>query len=173
MFHVYTYREGLLARMAHDLRLTVHRYEVRLSGGKVVATFDPRSARVDGVARGEAVDPEGLSRADKASIERTLVADVVGSGEVRFEGRVAGGAASVVAGRLTLASGSAELLVPLTVQEDHVIVDTIVAPSQFGIRPYRALAGAIRLADRWRIRLVLPWPGGPLDGTEHRWVESG
>lgn len=155
-FHVYTYKDGLLARVAHDLRLTVTRFRVELADGRVTARFEPGSARVDGVAHGERIDLAGLSDKDKRTIEATIRDEILGTGVVRFEGAAAGGE---VRGTLTLAGRSAPLVVPVAARPGELVVDTTLTPSRWGVAPYKALAGAMRLQDRWRVRLVLPYSG--------------
>lgn len=179
MLHVYTFKEGLLSRLAHDLRLSVPRFEVGLSAGRVDAWFDPASARVDGVATGDRVDPDALSPRDKATIEATVRDEVLGVERVRFEGRVDGAPPIGVAGRLILhphVGGKpgpemrVEMRVPVRLAGDQLHVETVIQPSAFGVRPYRAMGGALRLADRWRVVLRLPWPGGSLAEVDHRWT---
>ena len=54
--HVFTFKEGLLSRLAHDLRLSVTHYDIELRAGRVRARFDVASARVDGVVVSDRVD---------------------------------------------------------------------------------------------------------------------
>lgn len=179
MLHVYTYKEGLLSRLAHDLRLSVPRFEVLLEGGAITAWFDPASARVDGVATGEGVDAQRLSAGDRASIEAVVRNEVLGTELVRFSGRVAGTRPEGVAGCLTLQPlvggrpgpvGRGDLHLAVGVEPGHVYVETSIVPSRFGVRPYRAMGGTLRLADRWRLVLRLPWPGGELAQAHQRWA---
>lgn len=164
--HVYTYKDGLLSRLAHDLRLHVARFGVALADGRVRVRVDPVSARVDGVPRGETIDPDAISIRDRRTIEATIVRDVLGGGPLLFEGAVA---AESVRGRLTMNGREAALDVPVLVASGGLVVDTEIVPSRWGVAPYRALAGAIRLQDRWRVRLVLPWEGGALREGSASW----
>lgn len=164
--HVHTFKDGLLARLAHDLRLHVGRFDVALDGGTVRASFDPASARVDGVMHGDRLDAAGLSDKDKRTVEETIHTMIV-RGPVSFEGEVAG---DRVRGRLTMNGQVRDLDLPVRVAKGELVVDTEIVPSRWGIAPYKALAGAIRLQDRWRVRLTLPVPAGdPRPAGPARW----
>lgn len=167
---VWTYRDGLLARLAHDLRLSVAAFAVTAREGRVVATFDPASARVDGVVRGNQLDATGLSAADARSIQAAIRETILGPEPVRFEGRIVEGAPPRVAGTLTLRGRAAPFEAPLTVRPQALACDAELVPTRWGIAPYRALGGAIRLQDRWRVRLTLPYEGGPPSALTGAWI---
>ncbi len=159
-FHVFTFKEGLLARLAHDLRLSVHDFSVTLQGGAVKATFRLGSLAVDGVAHGDAVDSKALSESDKQKIHGSMLEDVLQTRahpEARFEGRAraTGPQRFVVEGRLHLHGREQQVQVPLVHQGDTLTTSVTFEPSRFGIPPFKALAGAIRLQDRVVVRGVL------------------
>src|SRR5699024_3376872 len=49
---VFTFKEGILARAAHDLRLSLERFQVSLDQDTLSAAFETASLRVDGTMRG-------------------------------------------------------------------------------------------------------------------------
>jgi hypothetical protein len=155
--HVYTFKAGLLSRLAHDLRLRCERFEIVIDDGVVSATFDAASLRVDGVVTKGRLDPRGLSPSDYAKIEATARDEVLATRrhpQVTLQGRVevAGAGHPVVGGELTLAGRTAPL--PRTVvrrEGDGFRCTVQLAPSRWGIAPYRALAGALKLQDRVEI----------------------
>ena len=77
--HVYTYKEGVLSAIAHDLKIAVTRFKISvLEGGKVVeAEFDAGSLRVVCAMQGDAENRRSLSAGDKSKIERNIVKDVL------------------------------------------------------------------------------------------------
>ncbi|MES2641714.1 MAG: YceI family protein [Myxococcota bacterium] len=175
--HIYVYREGLLARFGHDLRLTVPRFEVTLRGDRVTAWFDVGSVRVDGAATGEKVDPTRLSEADKTKIQAAIageILDVARFPKVTLEGDVTFPGPAVRA-RLTMKGRTADEEIPVSRVPGLLRVNTVITPSRWGITPYKTLAGAIRLQDRWRIQLYLPWdpPLDALRGADKTWVGVG
>lgn len=163
---VFTYKDGLLARLAHDLRLTLGRFEIQREGATVQARFWPGSLRVDGaIDRRGQLDPAALSDSDRRKIGENIANEVLHldrSPEASFRGQiVADGAA--VEGELTLAGRSASVRVPVQAVGDRLRGEVTLVPSRWGIAPYRALAGAIKLQDRVLVRLDFP------EGVD-RWV---
>src|SRR4051812_29518356 len=65
--HVFTFKDGLLSAVAHDLELEVSRWSVRYDEQAITARFDASSLRV--------VSP--LSAEQKAEIEANIVRDVL------------------------------------------------------------------------------------------------
>ena len=162
---VYTFKAGVLGKLGHDLRLSLRDFEVRLRGTSVEARFATASFVVDGVAHGRKVDPEGLSSKDKSTIEGTIreLLESAKTAEARYHGEVVlaeGGRPRSVAGRLTLRGVEQAIDVQLEAHTDHIVASAAFAPTRFGIAPYKALAGAIRLQDRVEIELRLNVPEG-------------
>lgn len=158
---VFTFKDGLLARLAHDLRLSLRRYEVRREGAAITGTFWPGSLVVDGsVGKGGAVDADAFSAGDRGKIGDNL-AEVLKVGqhpEVRLVGTIAG---STITGTLTLAGETRPIRVEVLRGGGRLRGEVTLTPSQWGIAPYRALAGAIKLQDRVVVRVDLPVdPGG-------------
>jgi hypothetical protein len=173
--HVFTFKAGLLARLAHDLRLTVQSFDVTLLNGHVDARFDLRSLMVDGVAHGEQVDAHTLPDRDKRTIEQTINHDILMTGtqpSASFAGQVRalGSQRYAVEGKLELRKTLRPLTLEVSVQRGALVATASLAPSDFGIAPYKALAGAIRLADRVELRFSAALggrdPEALLHGTE-------
>ncbi|MDP2313164.1 MAG: hypothetical protein Q8P41_09690 [Pseudomonadota bacterium] len=177
--HVYVYREGLLARFGHDLRLTVPRFEVTLRGGRVTASFEVGSIRVDGAATGEKVDAGAISDADKVAIRGRITDEILLAAKhplVTLEGELVPHPQSpVVRARITMKGRTVDEEIPASRIPGILRVNTVIVPSRWGIAPYKTLAGAIRLQDRWRVQLYLPWepPLDALPGAEKTWVGVG
>ena len=155
---IFTFKEGLLSPVAHDLRLSVGRFEVELDGDRVVGRFPLDSLRVDGVMRDGRFDPDGLDAKQKAEVlenARTKVLRTREQPEVRFEGHYRAGR---LTGQLRLASR--EGLVDIAVGQlgGRLTGEVVLTPSRYGIPPFKALLGAIRLQDRVLVRFDLPAP---------------
>lgn len=164
--HVFTYKDGLLARLAHDLRLTLQRFEIQRDGAGVQARFWPGSLHVDGaIDRHGALDVNTLSDSDRRKIGENLAQDVLHLDrfpEASFRGQIVGG--SAVEGELTLAGRSASVRVPVQAAGGRLRGEVTLVPSRWGIAPYKALAGAIKLQDR--VRVVLDLPADPAGAGE-------
>jgi hypothetical protein len=159
--HVFTFKAGLLSRLAHDLRFRCESFEIEVKDGKVSARFDAAALRVDGVMRKDGLDPDGLSRSDYDKIEATVRGEVLAVArhpEIRFEGELtAAGHGVIVGGQLTLAGSSAAIASTGARRvADHWQLELEIVPSRWGVAPYKALGGALKLQDRVRIQIRVP-----------------
>lgn len=159
---VWTYKDPstVLARFAHDLcfeargfALTVREEAEQL---EVELRVDPRALALVGSARDGGLTP--VKPKDQAEIERTArdkVLEVGRYGEVVFRGR---GPAEAVAGTLTLHGRDAPLTVVSVRDGARWTGEVELTPSRWGIKPYRAFLGALKLADRvkvsWELELA-------------------
>src|SRR6188768_903091 len=80
---VFTFKEGLLSPVAHDLRLRVTKFsiEVDAASSSVVASFDTSSLRVDTPMKDGAENPTALSAVDKEKIAGQIREDVLHSSQ--------------------------------------------------------------------------------------------
>jgi hypothetical protein len=160
--HLFTHKAGLLARAAHDLRLSVRRFEITSTGESLEAWFDPASIVVDGVVTGGGVDLHSPSPADRRTIESTLREEILSTpvhSLVRYAGRLAGsGSRLTVEGTLSLKGRVEPVPVEVTAESGELFARVAIAPSRWGIPPYKALLGAIHLRDRVDIVLRVPDP---------------
>jgi len=156
---VLTFKDGLLARLAHDLQIRATSFDAKLEGDAIVVLVPLAKLKVEGAVEHGRVKPSVLSTSDLGKIERTMHDDVLASArhpEARFEGTV-DRTALRIRGRLTLHGRTIELA-PITFREDGELLraEVPLVPSRWGIAPYRALAGALKLQDRIIIRVALP-----------------
>jgi hypothetical protein len=151
---VYTFKEGLLSKLAHDLRFTLSRFSVSARGTEVSARFEIASLRVDGVMRSGKLERGELSQADREKIHETMK-DVVSSreyGEARLTAKLLTKEPPfVLEGLLTLRAETKPISLHLERQGDRLLGEITLIPSQWGIRPYRALGGTLKLQDRVRV----------------------
>lgn len=174
---LFTEKAGLMSAVAHDLKLLVTRFEVSVEGGAVRATFDASSVRVV-CARREGRDAPGvLSAKDRAEIEQNIARDVLQTAkypEIAFRSTAIapheGGFR--VDGVLSL-HGRERPIAMLARRHreepaagaagrpqhpaDLALVDGRLHQPDFGIVPYSAMLGALRIKPEVAFRLVLPW----------------
>ena len=152
LVHVYTYKRGLLSRVAHDLRFSVGLTELESSAGQVHATIRVSGLRVDGAMRGGSLSTGVLSDRDRARIRETTGREVLDETlhpVVKFRGCFT---AQGIEGELHLRGiWNSVVFVPSADRWS-----TELAPSRWKIRPYRALMGALELQDRVRIEVWHP-----------------
>ena len=151
---VETFREGLLSAMGHDLRLQAERawLEVGDEPWDVVAEVDASSLRVLGALHGDGrLDPAALSPKDRRTIEKATREEVLHADRhpvVRCRGERA---ARLAEHRLRL-EGALELhgrRRPLAVEVERTArtwrARFVVHQPDFGIRPYKAPLGVLRV----------------------------
>jgi polyisoprenoid-binding protein YceI len=152
---VRTYREGVAAKAGHDLIIAVTRWDatVEVAGEwTITLNADPRSLEVREGLRG--VKP--LTDKDRAEIRKTIDAKVLGSHPISFhsthvrpvdeQGRL------TVEGELSMAGTARPLTAQLTVGDGGAISGTIpLTQSNWGIKPYRGLMGALKVRDEVEI----------------------
>jgi hypothetical protein len=154
---LFTFKEGILSRVAHDLRLHVERFTVTREGDEIIARFEAASIVVDGVMHADRLDPNGLGQRDRDKITQTIRDDILRTRQhpsIEFRGRLDLPGLRCV-GELTLLGVRRPLTIHAKRERDHVCASVSLRPSEFGISPYKALAGAIRLQDRVRVDLDL------------------
>ena len=158
---VFTYKDGLLARLAHDLRLSLGRFEIVREGDEIRGRFWPGSLTVDGaIGRGGELDTRALSASDRSKIAGNIaehVLDLARFPEAAFTGKLAAGEGThTLEGTLTLVGRAVPLRVSVRAAGGRLLAEVPLVPSRWGIAPYRALAGAIKLQDRVLVKLDLP-----------------
>ncbi|MBN1334857.1 MAG: YceI family protein [Deltaproteobacteria bacterium] len=156
---VFTFKEGLLARLAHDLVLEVGAFEVKRTGADAFeVTVRADSLRAKGAIRDGRPDDRTLSRKDLADIDAHTRKDVLHPDRyplIRFRGRLV---ASRVEGELDLHGRVRPLAFPVTYTGGRVRGEVEFAPSRWGIPPFSALLGAMRIQDRVRVAFDVSVP---------------
>ena len=137
---VRTYREGVAAKAGHDLVIAVERVSASEADGVVTVEADPDSLAVREGLRG--VKP--LSDRDRDEIRKNIREKVLGTDPIVFRGSVRDGVAS---GDLTIAGRTRPVSVPLSIEGDRVSGAFQIVQSDWGIKPYRGLMGALKVRD--------------------------
>ena len=159
---VFTFKEGLLSPIAHDLRIRITRFSIQVDEpqSSVVASFDTSSLVVDTPMKDGAENPSALSAADKEKIAGQIRDDVLHSakhGQAEFRStsvtaRPDGG--YDVSGELALHGVTR----PLTAQTQLVAgrqqVELKLNQPDFGITPYRAMLGTLKIQPEVTIRIT-------------------
>lgn len=155
MIHVYTFKEGLLAKLAHNLRLHVEDPHVERDGDCVAVSFHVNQLRVDGtIDRSGALNSTELTEANKADIQSNITREIFPqSSEVTFRGRIEG---ARLTGDLTLAGQTHPVVSDLKAGPNGLSGSLDLVPSAWGIEPYKTMGGAIRLKDHLRIEFSHP-----------------
>lgn len=157
LLQIFTFKEGLLSKLAHDLRLSATRFHATVRGNQLEARVDLSSLKVDGIVRAGRVEKGELSPSDRDKIHENLSKEVLHTREhpeARFSGRILGGVSPFrVEGQLTLHGETAPFSMVLTLREQRLVGEAELVPSQWGIKPYRALGGTLKVQDRVRLHI--------------------
>jgi len=148
---------ALLARMAHDVEFVVERLTLRETENRVDVAFEPASLRVTGALVHGKVDRTLFDASQRAEIERNVRAQVLKTDQfprARFEGEFDATKVPItVGGTLELLGKRQPVSFELAHQGDSFAGELTIAPSRWGIAPYRALLGALKLRDSVTIRI--------------------
>jgi polyisoprenoid-binding protein YceI len=162
---VLTFCEGLLAAVAHDLELCVTSLTIAVDEERraVDARFDATSLRVLQALRGGRPLPDALGPSERAQIEATIVRDVLDATrfpEIRF---TSSGVAEEpggfrVTGTLALHGHERALALPVRADGDSFVAETVLHQPDFGIRPYTAMLGTLRVKPAVTVRVTMRRP---------------
>ena len=150
-----TGRKGAASKAGHDLLIEVGSWEATLdppdgTGGALTLTADSRSLKVLEGTGGV----KGLNDEDKANIAQTIDDEVLKGCAIEFrssqvERRPDGGL--TVMGELELGGRRAPVAFELTNETGRLAAAATVKQTDFGIKPYTALFGALKVADEVQI----------------------
>ena len=163
---VRTGRTGAAAKAGHDLLIDVTAWEATLTVGddpaatSIELEADAASLRVREGKGGM----QSLGDDDKANIQQTIDDDVLKRRAIAFRSTsVTGGDGGLsVQGELTLAGTTRPLAFDLDVGEDgRLSAVAVVKQSDWGMKPYSALFGALKVADDVRVELDAGLPQSP------------
>jgi hypothetical protein len=152
VIRIHSFKEGLLSGLGHDLQLNLGRFRITQSGRSIFARLEPASLVVEGALRQGKLDTSLVDEADREKIRHSLQTDVLRTNrfpEAQFTGRVFGDTAPYrVSGELTLCGTTQPLSIMLLRAGPSLRGEVELVPSQFGIKPFRALGGALKVQDR-------------------------
>jgi polyisoprenoid-binding protein YceI len=161
---VRTRRTGAAAKAGHDLLLHVTAWEARLdvaadvSGTSLELDVDAASLRViEGTGGMKALDDD-----DKANINQTIDEEVLKRQDVTFRStriRPAEDGGFSVEGDLTLRGTTRPLAFAVAVSGDDALSATaVVTQSNWGMKPYSTLFGALKVVDEVAVAIEVHLP---------------
>jgi hypothetical protein len=162
---VRTYREGLAQKAGHDLIIDVGQWDAAAEVGDdgtlaaVELNADPRSLHVREGLHG--VKP--LSDKDRADIRKTIDEKILGGRPIAFRSTAVepGDGGLTVHGELELAGTTRPASFQLSATGDGRVHGTLpVTQSEWGIKPYRGMMGALKVRDTIEVVLDVPLPPG-------------
>jgi polyisoprenoid-binding protein YceI len=161
---VRTRRTGAAAKAGHDLLIHVTAWEATLevaddAGTSMELSADAGSLRVREGTGGM----QSLGDDDKANIEQTIGDEVLTGQAITFRSTEVTGADGKlsVEGELTLAGATHPLAFDLAVGEDgRLSAVAVVKQTDWGMKPYSALFGALKVVDEVEVAIDAGLPSG-------------
>jgi len=160
---VFSFKDGLLARLAHDLKMQVERFSIEVDDTthQIRATFDPSSLQVACAQVDGRDDPGELSSGDKKKIHDNITKDVLHvrkHPEIRFESTnvVARGEGFAVEGTLHMHGKSRSVQASVRVDGGRWVSEVRIHQPDFGIKPYTAALGALKVKPDVLVRVSVP-----------------
>jgi polyisoprenoid-binding protein YceI len=150
---VHTGRRGAIAKAGHDLTIEVGRW-----GATVQLAADPAQSVLELNADSNSLTVldgtggiQSLGDDDKRGIEQTIEEEVLTGTSITFRSTSvlpAGDSRLSVRGDLELAGGNNPVAFELEIADDgHVTGSAVVKQSAWGMKPYTALFGTLKVAD--------------------------
>jgi polyisoprenoid-binding protein YceI len=168
--HVFTFKEGVLSAVAHDLRIRVERFTIEIdeAAGTVVARVSASSLRVDCAMKDGRESFDALSDRNKREIEGNIEGEVLHAKrhpEIVFrstkidrglEGLEADGDERHIEGTLSLHGTERPLRVTARRQAGRWTAEVELHQPDFGIKPYSAMLGTLKVRPVVRVRVSVP-----------------
>lgn len=156
---VYTYREGVLAAVAHDLRLRFAKFSIHEQEADhgLVATIDAASLKVVCARQNGQDAPQVLTDSNKHDIEKNIQTSVLRGAKhptisVSLTARELGACIASV----ELCGVRRDVPVQLSLDGTTRVARARLHQPDFGIKPYSAMLGALRLRPEVDIEVRLP-----------------
>ena len=160
---LFSFKDGLLARLAHDLKLQVERFSIEVDDAsqQIKATFDPSSIQVVCAQIDGRDDPSTLSKGDKKKIYDNVTKDVLRirkHPEIRFDSTkvVERGEGFAVEGTLQIHGKSRNIQTSVRADGDRWVTELKLHQPDFGIKPFSAALGALKVKPDVMIRVSVP-----------------
>jgi len=158
--HVFTYKDGLLSAVAHDLKIRVTDFKIDVEDDDVRGEFDARSLRVvNAMAGGK--ETGALGDGDKKKIEELIVKEVLHADKhpkIGFEMQAIRekGEGHQIKGTLDLHGTKKDLVVDVRPEEDRFVVDAKLHQPDFGVKPFSAMMGTLKIKPDVEVRISVP-----------------
>ena len=162
---IFTFKEGILSAVAHDLELAVQTFTLELEDdySAIEGTFDVGSIRVLHAVVDGRPSPSSLSAKDRSKIESNVLSDVFPKRrghEARF---VSSSITAVdsgweLRGSLTLAGRTRDITVPVHRDGGKVVGEVSIHQPDFGIKPFSAMLGTLKVQADLKVRVEVPLP---------------
>ena len=150
---VHTSRTGAVAKAGHDLVIHVTEWSATLDTDAPSLVLDANAASLR--VREGTGGMKSLDEDDLANIEQTIDDEVLLKRDIGFRSTsvTADGDTLSITGELTLAGTTHALSFDLVLADGRVRGTAVVKQTDWGMKPYTALFGALKVADEVRVEI--------------------
>ena len=166
---VFTYKEGLLSAVAHDLEIEVTRFWVEWpdDASRLTAELDARSLRVLHAVHDGRPAPSALSDKDRRKIEQNIADEVLHAARhpaIRFEASLTwAGGRPTLEGTLTALGRSRPVRIAVSEQGSELVARATLYQLDFGITPYSAMLGTLKIKPDVTVEVRIPLTHRPAE----------
>lgn len=151
---IYTFKEGLLSAVAHDLLIELGKFEIKMTDQTIHGKFWLESLKVKGAVVQGQLNPSLLKAKDHLDIQNNIFQKILETKKYPIA-YLSFDQAQNTSTFLELKGQKHPL--SLQIQLDHSDQrcfkgEVEIKPTIWGIQPYQALFGAIKLQDRIRVQ---------------------
>ncbi len=158
---VFTFKEGLLSKVAHDLKIRVGRFSIDVGDSAVEAEFEAESLEVVCARENGADNPSTLGRLEKGKIQSSMRKDVLAvkkHPKIRFVSSeiTKGESEATITGTLSLHGRDKSLRVKATKEGARWVAEVDLHQPDFGIKPFSAMLGTLKIQPTLKVRVEVP-----------------
>ncbi len=148
-----------MSAVAHDLRVSLPGFEIGLEGNAVTADFDLKSLVIDGPMSNGVLQADQYDAGKKADVAKAMHGEVLHTDKnpkAAFTGTATPvGDGYRVEGQLQLAGNTQPLAFDVRNDGGTYRAAFDLQPSRWTISQYKAMLGAIKLKDLFKVELAL------------------
>ena len=160
---VFSYKDGLLSKVGHDLKNRVTRFSITVDPEQqqIEAELDATSLRVECTLKDGVESTTELTDNDKAEIERQIIQDVLHANAhpvIKFRSTqlVETQEGLQIKGDLTINNTTSPVATTARRNANHYECDLTIHQPAYGIKPFSALLGALKVKPDVLVRLIVP-----------------
>jgi YceI-like domain len=160
---VYSYKDGFLSKIAHDLKHRVTRFTLYVDprSRSVAAEIDARSLKVECVMKEGVETVNGLSIEDKRKIEEQIATDVLRADAhpiIRFRSTsvVEAPDGLHIDGELCLNDHTRQVSTHARKVLGQYVAELTIHQPSFGIKPFSTMMGSLKIKPDVVVRLMVP-----------------
>lgn len=156
------FREGMAKKAGHDLIIDVNSWKATatIAENPAESSFSASADAGSFTVREGVGGVKPLSEGDKADIKKNITQKILTSPEISFTSTAVqpNGDAATITGDLKIMGKTNPATVKLAAQGDKVTGNLSVVQSKWGIKPFQAMMGALKVRDQVDIEIEANLP---------------